>query len=243
MDPIVVIPTFWTRRRGGRTRSGIDEQAAIYDHPIPLDEIEPSLGPALQSLQGVKGLGRVVVIVAATDESIAHQAEDRVRDIIADFPSIDALVFGPAEMGSLHRRLEQLEFADMIEGVTLNGYGAVRNVGLIAAAVLGHDSVVFFDDDECALDEDFLERALYGLGAQLQDGTPLLAKTGFYVDSNGAWQRSDEAHWSDMFWRQRDSFNQAMGILMKPPRIQRSRLAFGGIMALHKDMFSAVSFD
>jgi len=96
----------------------MDESAAVYDHPTPLDEIEPSLGPCLQSLRGVRGLGRVVVIVAVTDESIAHQAEDRVRQIVDDFPDIDAFVFGPAEMGSLHRRLEQLEFADLIEGRT-----------------------------------------------------------------------------------------------------------------------------
>jgi hypothetical protein len=243
VDPIVVIPTFWTRRRGGRTRTTIDEAAAVYDHPTPLDEISPPLGPCLESLQNVRGLGRVVVIVASTDDSIAHQAEDRVRDIVSDFPGIDALVFGPAEMGSLHRRLEQLEFADMIEGVTLNGYGAVRNVGLIAAAVLGHDAVVFFDDDECVLDADFLERGLYGLGSLLQDGTPLLAKTGYYVDNQGLWQKRDEPSWADAFWRQSDAFNKALDIVMKPPRIQRSRVAFGGIMALHRDMYSSVSFD
>lgn len=243
MDPVVVIPTFWTRRRGGRGRVGLDEQAAIYDHPIPLDEIEPSLGPCLQSLRQVKGLGRVLVIVAVTDESIAHSAEDRVRDIVSDFPEIDAFVFGPAEMGSLHRRLEQLEFADLIEGITLTGYGAVRNAGLIAAAVLGHDSVVFLDDDEIVTSPDFLETALYGLGARLQDGTPMIAKSGYYVDRDGRWQRFEKPHWADTFWRQEDAFNKALDVVMKPPRIQRAKVAFGGIMALHRDMFCAVSFD
>jgi len=243
MDPVVVIPTFWTRRAGGRGRTTVDEAAAIYDHPVPINEIDPPLGACLKSLQNVRGLGRVVVIVAVTDESIAHQAEDRVREIVDDFPGIDAFVFGPAEMGSLHRRLEQLEFADMIEGVTLTGYGAVRNAGLIAAAVLGHDAVVFLDDDEVVLDENFLENALYGLGAQLSDGTPLLAKSGYYVDERGSWKRHDTAHWSDMFWRQRDAFNAALDIVMKPPRIQRTKIAFGGIMALHSDMYKSVGFD
>jgi len=146
VEPVVVIPTFWTRRAGGRGRTITDETAAIYDHPTPINELEPSLIACLQSLRQVRGLGRVVVIVAVTDESLAHQAEDRVREIVDEFPDIDAFVFGPAEMGSLHRRLEQLELADMIEGVTLTGYGAVRNVGLIAAAVLGHESVVFLDE-------------------------------------------------------------------------------------------------
>lgn len=242
MDPVVVIPTFWTKRRSTRGRSTIDEMAAVYDHPTPIDE-ESSLGDCLRSLQRVRGLGRVLVVVAVTDEAIAHAAEDRVRDIVDEYPDLDAFVFGPAEMGSLHRRLEQLEFADMIEGVTLVGYGAVRNVGLIAAAVLGHDSVVFLDDDEVVLDADFLETAMYGLGARLQDGTPLLAKTGFYIDDQGKWQRHDPPHWSNIVWRQRDAFNAALDIVLKPPRIQRSKIAFGGVMALHRDMFTSVGFD
>lgn len=242
MEPVVVIPTFWTRRRGSRGRSAIDEVAAIYDHPTPINE-ESSLGQCLESLRHLKGLGRVVVIVAVTDEAIAHQAEDRVREIIDEFPDIDALVFGPAEMGSLHRRLEQLEFADMIEGVTLSGYGAVRNVGLIAAAVLGHDAVIFVDDDEVVLDDDFLETALYGLGVKLEDGTPLLAKSGYYVDEQGRWQRHLEPRWYNMFWRQDDAFNAALDVVLKPPRIQRARIAFGGCLALHRDMYSAVGFD
>lgn len=242
MDPVVVIPTFWTKRRAGRGRTVSDEAAAIYDHPTPIDD-ESSLSQCLDSLKDVRGLGRVVVIVATTDDSIAHQAEDRVRSIVADYPSIDAFVFGPAELGSLHRRLEQLEFADLIEGVTLTGYGAVRNVGLIAAAVLGHDVVVFLDDDEIVLGPDFLETALYGIGAKLSDGTPLLAKSGYYVDEQGRWQKHEEPRVADIFWRQKDAFNAALSIVVKPPRLQRAKVAFGGIMALHSDMFSAVSFD
>jgi len=244
VEPIVVIPTFWTRPKSkrGRTASSVDDLSTVYDHPTPIDS-DGTLPECLRSLQKVHGLGRVVIIVAATDESIEHRAEDRVREIVDEFPDIDAFVFGPAELGSLHRRLEQLEFADMIEGVTLRGYGAVRNVGLMAAAVLGHESVVFIDDDEIVTDPDFLKTALYGLGARFDDGTPLLAKTGYYTDSDGRWQRNDAARWSDMFWRQRDAFNQALSIINKPPRVQRSNIAFGGCFALHRDMFANVSFD
>ena len=93
---------------------------SVYDHPTPLDE-DGTLPACLRSLERVDGLGQVVLIVAVTDESIEHAAEDRVREILADFPGIDSLVFGPAEMGSLHRRMEQLEFADIIQGVSLSG--------------------------------------------------------------------------------------------------------------------------
>ncbi|MDP2234405.1 MAG: hypothetical protein Q8K89_12265, partial [Actinomycetota bacterium] len=117
--PCLIIPTFWTRRRGRVS----DNPLLAYDHPTPIDS-EGTLPACLRSLQEVEGLGKVVLIVAATDPAIEHQAEDRVREILGDFPDIDALVFGPAELGSLHRRLEQLEFSDMIHGVSLVGYGA-----------------------------------------------------------------------------------------------------------------------
>ena len=246
MEPVVIIPTFWTRAKSKRGRTAaapsVDDLSTVYDHPTPIDS-DGTLPDCLRSLQNVQGLGRVVIVVAATDESIEHRAEDKVRGIVDDFPDIDAFVFGPAELGSLHRRLEQLEFADMIEGVTLTGYGAVRNVGLMAAAVLGYESVVFIDDDEVVTTPDFLRTAMYGLGAKFDDGTPLLAKTGYYTDAQGRWQRNDPPHWSNMFWRQRDAFNEALAVVSRPPRVQRSNIAFGGCLALHRDMFSNVSFD
>lgn len=236
--PCVIIPTFWTRRRGRVS----DDLLSAYDHPTPVDE-DGTLPACLRSLQDVDGLGKVVLIVAATDPSIEHQAEDRVRDILADFPAIDALVFGPAEMGSLHRRLEQIEFADMIAGVSLTGYGAVRNVGLMAAAVLGCDRVVFVDDDQVITDPAFLTRAIEGVGARLEDGRPVLAKSGYYTDADGRYQRHGTPQWSDMYWRQNDAFNQALSLVDAPPRIKPSPVAFGGCLAIHKDMFMNVSFD
>jgi glycosyltransferase involved in cell wall biosynthesis len=244
VEPVVIIPTFWTKPQAkrGRTRTPVDDLSSVYDHPTPIDS-DGSLPECLRSLQKVVGLGKVVIVVATTDESIEHRAEDKVREIVDEFPDLDAFVFGPAELGSLHRRLEQLEFADMIDGVTLKGYGAVRNVGLMAAAVLGHEVVVFIDDDEIVTNSDFLQRAMYGLGRKFEDGTPLLAKSGFYTDAEGRWQTNSVPHWTDMFWRRRDAFNAAMTEVMKPPRVKPTNIAFGGCMALHRDMFANVSFD
>ncbi|MDZ4179668.1 MAG: hypothetical protein U1E29_10610 [Coriobacteriia bacterium] len=238
MTPCVIIPTFWTRRRGRASENLL----TAYDHPTPIDA-DGTLPDCLRSLEEVEGLGKVVLIVAATDASIEHQAEDRVRQILADFPTIDALVFGPAELGSLHRRLEQIEFADLIGGVSLVGYGAVRNVGLMAAAVLGCESVVFLDDDQIITDKDFLRRASEGLGEHLPDGRSVFAKTGYYTDADGHHQRHENPHWSDVFWRKNDAFNQALAGVDAPPRIQPSTVAFGGCLALHRHMYCNVSFD
>lgn len=236
--PCLIIPTFWTRRRGRVS----DNPLLAYDHPTPIDA-EGTLPACLRSLEIVEGLGKVILIVAATDPAIEHQAEDRVREILGDFPNIDALVFGPAELGSLHRRLEQLEFADIINGVSLVGYGAVRNVGLMAAAVLGCECTVFLDDDQIITDPKFLVRATEGITKKLENGKIVLAKTGYYTDEEGRHQSHTKPTFSDSFWHKDDAVNQALSIVDAPPRIKVSPIAFGGCMTLHRDMFTNVSFD
>jgi hypothetical protein len=238
VQPTVIIPTFWTRRRG----RGRDKSRFHYDHPTPLGE-DGTLPACLKSLEAVEGLGRVVLIVAATDESIEHVAEDQVREILSDFPGIDALVCGAAEMGSLHRRMEQLEFADVISGVSLAGYGGVRNVGLMIGAVLGSEALVFLDDDQVVTDGDFLRRALEGIGQRDGQGRPVLAKSGYYINEQGSYAAPGVAPWHDLFWRQNELYNRAMTAAIRPPRIKPSTLAFGGCLTLHRDMYCNVSFD
>lgn len=238
LEPCVIIPTFWTRKRS----RPVGEGPFQYDHPTPIDE-DGTLPACLRSLESVQGLGRVVLIVAATHESIEHAAEDRVRDILADFPGLDALVVGPAEMGSLHRRMEQLEFADILDAVTLGSYGAVRNVGLMVAATLGCDLVVFVDDDQVITDPDFLSRAQEGIGEQTGKGKRVLAKSGYYTDEEGRYQFVTDAPWYDMLWRQDEAFTEALGSVARPPRITTSTVAMGGCLAIHKDLYSTVPFD
>jgi GT2 family glycosyltransferase len=236
--PCVVVPTFWTRRRGRFP----DRIINVYDHPTPMDS-DGTLPACLESLAHVKDLGQVVIIVAATEPGIEAEAEDRVRELLGETHGVEALIFGAAELGSLHRRLEQLEFDDMLKGVSLTGYGAVRNLGLIVAAVLGHETVVFVDDDQVILSPDFIDCALEGLGEETKSGDRILAKSGYYVDSEGRYQSSDHAPWSDILWRQSDAYNAALMVVDTPPRIRRSPIALGGCLALHRDMFTKVSFD
>ena len=238
MQPTVIIPTFWTRRR---TR-GPERARFHYDHPTPIDE-DGTLPDCLRSLEAVEGLGRVVLIVAVTEESIAHQAEDRVGEILEEFPGIDSLICGPAEMGSLHRRMEQLEFADMISGVSLAGYGGVRNVGLMLGSILGSQTVVFLDDDQVITDPAFLGQATAGLAQRDDQGRAVLAKSGYYADEQGSFLAKGPTPWTDTFWRQTEFYNKGMTTALKPPRIKPSNLAFGGCLALHRDMYCNVSFD
>ncbi len=238
VQPTVIIPTFWTRRKS----RGAERSTTHFDHPTAVGDTT-MLSECLRSLEGIRGLGQVVVIVAAADEGTATAAEDSVRELLDDMPGIDSLVFGPAEMGSLHRRFEQLEFADVVDGVNLTSYGGARNTGLVVAAVMGSEAIVFVDDDEIVDDPDYLIRAMEGLGESDQKGRPVLAKSGYYRDRSGACQTAGPSPWSDTFWRQNESFDRAIALVGKPPRLKPTTLGFGGCMALHRDMYCNVPFD
>lgn len=242
LEPVIVIPSFWTRET--RARMTDKTEVMTYGHPTDIDEPNPGLRATLKSLVGKDRIGTIIIVLGVTEPSLWNRADARVRELADEFPELDIIVFGEGEIGSLTRRLEQLDMQGMVSSISMNGYGAVRNLGLIAAAVLGKDSIIFIDDDEIVEDQDFVERGLFGLGLKIHDGSSLLAKTGYYLDRNNSWQRSDSNNsWKDVFWRQDKTYNEAISSILEPPRLQRTNLAFGGCMALHKELYTKIAFD
>ena len=158
MNPAVIIPTFHT----APTKRGASKPSNLYDHPTPLNE-QGTLGRCLNSLQQVRGLGQVIILVAA-EGGVEDEAAKKVQNIANQFPQMHTLIVGRAEAEIVQQRLDQLGFGGQQEAIGLTGYSAIRNLGLVVAQVLGFDSVVFIDDDETIEDEAFLEKAMYGLG-------------------------------------------------------------------------------
>ena len=158
MQPVVIIPTFIA---GRRHRAG-SNTIATYDHVTPLND-PGELGRCLASLEKVRGLGLIVVLVAA-ESPFEAQAAEKVQAVVDQHPSLNVLVIGAAELALVRQRMEQLKIGKLGREVALSGYGAVRNLGLVVANVFGFDAVVFLDDDEVVDDPDFLKHAMYGLG-------------------------------------------------------------------------------
>ena len=84
----------------------------------------------------------------------------------------------------------------------------IRNLGLVLANVMGFDSIVFLDDDEVIDDADFLQKGVYGLGKLTRKGVPILAKTGFYLNSEGSYLSKSQDKWYNRFWQQGKAFNK-----------------------------------
>lgn len=237
MNPVIVIPTFVSARR--RKEGG--SVLTTYDHATPLTQ-PGELPRLLTSLQKVRGLGQIILLVVS-EPSIEAQAAKKVQATALRFPSLNIVVAGAPEVSLIQQRMEQLGLGKLQKEIGLSGYGAVRNLGLVMADVLGYDSVVFLDDDEVVDDADFLQRAMYGLGKLTKKGIPILAKTGFYFNSEGSYLSKSQDKWYNHFWQQGKAFNKWITKAMRGPRLSRSNHVCGGCLALHKEAFKRLSFD
>lgn len=235
LNPVIVIPTYWCSRRGS------SNAAAVFDYATPVDK-PGNLARCLESLRRVDDLGRVIVLVAA-EGGVENQAAERVRDILTNFPEMELAMVAAPELRHIHRRMEQIGMGALASCACLNGYGAIRNLGILAASIFGHDTVIFLDDDVIVDRPDFLERAVYGIGAQTPNGGLVTAKTGFYLDEEGAMFAKPDKRWYRSSWNKAASFNSYLKPSLEGPRLSRANTASASCMVLHAETFGSVSFD
>ncbi len=238
MNPVIVIPSYWDE--GGRT-GALGERGA-YDYTTPIDKPVPELETCLSSLEQVRGVIRVVVLVVAP-QSCAAAARARVDEICRAHPMLSPLVIGAQEAAHVERAVSRMAHHVTGETVSLRGYGAIKNMGLAVAAVFGHDVVVFLDDDEVALDADFLANAVWGLGSLTRQNLKILAKSGFFIDDEGSPYARSSDEWTERYWSKAADFNKVMRKAQEAARITRSNHMCGGCCALHAEAFSRVPFD
>lgn len=239
MNPVIVIPTYWAANTDP-TEIG---EVGTYDHATPIAKPVPELETCLESLEMVRGVLRVVVLLVAPPDC-ADAARARVNGICAQHPNLNPLIIGNREAKTIENAIHVV--APKMEGetVSLRGYGAIRNMGLVVAAILGHDVVVFMDDDEVALDENFLIDAVYGLGLLTRQDLPVSAKTGYFFDRNDScYADESDVRWCDRYWTKKSEFNEWMRRAQSSTRISRSNYVCGGCLAIYADAFCHVAFD
>jgi glycosyltransferase involved in cell wall biosynthesis len=239
VNPVIVIPTYWAEN----DNPAVIGEVGTYDHATPIAKPVPELETCLGSLEQVRGVLRVVVLLVSPP-SCADAARARVNGICLAHPNLNPLIIGNREAKIIENAIHVV--APKMEGetVSLRGYGAIRNMGLVVAAILGHDVVVFMDDDEVALDENFLVDAVYGLGLLTRQDLPVSAKSGYFFDRNDSCY-ADELNvpWCDRFWTKKKEFNDWMERAQQSTRISRSNYVCGGCFAIYADAFCHVAFD
>ena len=237
MNPTIVIPSYWA---GGAA----DVHApGAYDHSTDLTCASPELNACLASLEQVRGLCRVIVLVVCPPTN-TQAARARVAQIAAAHPKLTVTILTNREASRIQERVNEIAPKVPGEPVSLRGYGAIRNMGLAAASILAHDSVIFLDDDELVLDPDFMQKALYGLGQLTRQGLPILAKSGYFFNSEGSpLADTSKADITHRWWTKRIEFNRWMRRALAGTRISRSNYVCGGCFALHARAYTRVAFD
>ena len=202
MNATVVIPTYW---------AGDDARAnapGTYDHSTRLNADNPELDRCLASLEQVRDIPRIILLVVCPVSATADVSL-RVHEIVDAHPTLKVTVVTNTQASRIADRVAQIAPKGSGECVSLRGYGAIRNMGLACAAVLGHDAVIFLDDDEAVIDADFMKRATYALGQQTRQGLPILVKSGYFYDRDGSpLAPTDKAGICHRWWTKRIEFNQ-----------------------------------
>lgn len=219
------------------------EAPGAYDHATSLSSDAPELERMLVSLEQVRDVAPIVLL-AICPISATSEVARRVRAIAAAHPALSCTVVTNTEASQIAERVGELAPRGAGECVSLRGYGAIRNLGLAVAAVLGHDIVIFIDDDEVVSDRDFMKRACYALGQQTRQGLPILAKSGYFFDrDNSALADTRKAGLTARWWTKRFEFNEWMSRALAGTRISRSNYVCGGCFAVHARAFMRVAFD
>ena len=241
MRKVVLIPTYWSRKREEPWRAG----DAIYDHPTPLDE-EGTLQRTLESMKILTYKDfKLVLLICPTTPEIADEAEQRVIEIVKranlkaetylftvkDLARVAEIVY----MTDKQRRTTPL--------LSMMGYANVRNMCLLCADILAADAAILIDDDEIFEKADWIERSIEFLGKRIY-GDVVYGMAGYYVNKNDQYYddvttESWMTYW-DRFGSKAKAFDEIIGC---PPRIKRTPFAFGGAMILHRDLFQSVPFD
>ena len=239
MNPVLILPTIYGLRRRRKAPAG--NPVEVYDHPTPPGEAT-ELRRCLASLSQMDDVPPIILLVAS-QASARLAARETVEGVVREFPSLDVLVVGEPEAQLVRQRLSQLGASGLEAKVGLVGYSAMRNLGLVVANVLRYDAAIFLEDDEVVRDRDFIARAVYGLGKLTRRGIPILAKTGFYYNSEGSYLSKSQNRWYNHYWQQGKAFNAWISRAMAGPRLSRSNHVCGGCLALHREAFRRLAFD
>mgnify|MGYP005849481351 CR=1 FL=1 len=234
----LAVPTYWTFA-GGQGPSEV-----FFDHPTPVDT-QGTLRRLLDSLVPlVQSPDTIVVVAAATSASLAAQVEARLQEIVAAVRSdLPLRFFSCAHLASLQdfcQRRGRPEFCPLL---ALQGYGAIRNLTLVLANLLGADVLVSLDDDEIITDPLFLKKIGADI-ALLGRDQPRFGLAGLYESPEGSILAAEPRGDWVKFWPKMRWLNEACAALAGATApLQPTPLALGGNMAIPASLYGFLPFD
>ncbi len=238
MTFLVAIPTYWTHP-DGRGREDL-----FFDHPTPLNT-SGTLRRTLESLIPlVKPDMQVGVVAAAADLELYPQVEARVREMVNSPPlPYPVVLLSGSHLEVLREEVRGRGKPEWQTLLSLDGYGAIRNLTLVMAALFGADVLVSLDDDEVVEDQGFFDRIAADLEV-LGRRSPLFGLAGLYVNPDGRVTGPEpEDAWA-LFWPKIRWMNETFAALLAAEDpLPETTLALGGNLVLPAALYRRLPFD
>ncbi|RXG64088.1 hypothetical protein ES695_14220, partial [Candidatus Atribacteria bacterium 1244-E10-H5-B2] len=241
MRTVVVIPTYWGRKR----EIGFKEGDIVYDHATPVDE-EGTLGRTLESMKILKKKDfKLVILICPTHKEIEYEAEERARKIVKGIKlDVETYLFTRRTLKKIKRfgRNSQLK-ENVLSLLSLQGYANVRNMCIFSSHILNSDITVLIDDDEVIENPDFMDIAREFIGKRVY-GETVYGVAGYYLNKYGNYYDNVNIEPWMTYWNRFGSKSKAFDkIIGCGPRLKQTPFVFGGAMVIHKNLYQIVPFD
>jgi len=170
--------------------------------------------------------------------------EDRLQEIVSSPPlPYPVFWFLPSHLARLQAFLRDHGREAWVDLLSLEGYGAIRNLTLVLANLLEAEVLVSLDDDEIIEDQEFLSKISADL-ALLGQQHPVFGLAGPYVNADGGVLVPEPQTPWGLVWPKLRYMNQTMaGLVDGEELLPRTPLALGGNMILPLDLCRRLPFD
>jgi hypothetical protein len=237
---VVVIPTYW--KKGPYT-----SEDALYDHPTDLDNPKDTLSRTLNSLTKLDGKFSILVLGISTRYSIGEEMDKKITNIISSLNiTQETIYFGHKAFMDLRKRLSKEIQKNLINLVSNQGYGNVRNLCIFLPYLLNFEVAILIDDDEIIPNKKFMDNATEFIGKVTENDKVLGLVLGFYRNKDGSVliDETQTPWWEQLFWNKNALMNQSFEIIDRTnqPRLVPTSFALGGNMVIYKDCFT-IPFD
>ena len=244
LEPIIVIPTYWSKGK-------ITHQDIIYDHPTNLENPEETISRTLQSFTGLSGKFKVLVIGAPTRPSIGLEMDQKLKDLIKSINlPYSVYYFGFENYQKLISICNTVLPPSLVKTklISNRGYGNIRNLCLLIPHLMGYSIVILIDDDELIADPDFISKATEHIGKFDTKSNKIIGLIcGFYKNLAGSiyLDENQTKWWEVTAWNKLKLMNETFQQLeaISKPQLIDTPLTFGGNMVITKECWLKVPFD
>ena len=241
MRTIVVIPTYWGRKK----EIGFKEGDIVYDHATPIDE-NGTLGRTLESMKILKKKNfKLVILICPTNNEIEQQAEEQVRKIVKGIKlDAETYLFTQDTLNKIKQFCKNSKLKeDILSLLSLQGYSNVRNMCIFSSQILNSEITVLIDDDEVIENPDFMDIAREFIGKRIY-GETVYGVAGYYLNKYGNYYDDVNMEPWMTYWNRFGSKSKAFDkIIGSSPRLKQTPFVFGGAMVFHKNLYQTVPFD